>query len=91
MLYPQQIARSINLPAIELFIDFRSRKHLHEFAAVIERDFLGRNVALVDGSSICTVKHPIIYNLINTQTVGTHEIEIVASSDNTIIYTFVFG
>ncbi|HEY7082301.1 MAG TPA: redoxin family protein [Nitrososphaeraceae archaeon] len=57
----------------------------------VENDQLGRNVALVNGSSICTVKHPIIYNLINTQTAGTHEIEIVASSDNTIIYTFVFG
>ncbi len=57
----------------------------------VETDQLGRNVALVNGSSICAIKHPIIYNLINTQTAGTHEIEIVASSDNTIIYTFVFG
>jgi hypothetical protein len=57
----------------------------------VETDQLGRNVAFVNGSSICALKHPLIYNLINTQTAGTHEIEIVASSDNTIIYTFVFG
>ena len=57
----------------------------------LDSDQLGKNVNLQDGSSICTIKHPLVYNLVNTQAINTHEIEIVVSTDNIVFYTFVFG
>jgi thiol-disulfide isomerase/thioredoxin len=57
----------------------------------LDSNQLGKNVNLQDGSSTCTVKHPLVYNLVNTQAIETHEIEIVASSANLVFYTFVFG
>ncbi|MFZ0326794.1 MAG: redoxin family protein [Nitrososphaeraceae archaeon] len=57
----------------------------------LTRNQLGRNAKLEAGSAICTFGAPLIYNLVNTQVKETHEIEIFASSDNIIFYTFVFG
>jgi hypothetical protein len=57
----------------------------------LDSDHLGKNVNLQDGSSICTIKHPLVYNLVNTQAINTHEIEIVVSTDNIVFYTYVFG
>ena len=52
---------------------------------------IGKNTRIQNGISICTIGNPLIYNLVNTQTATSHEIEIFAPSNNIIFYTFVFG